>query len=251
MNKTLKEIQKADIKLVIPELGKMIYSSLSKRDNCLVYTIDKGYIECYDEKIAFSLYEYIRNTGFTLGANIIGKIDKIKTPKRFLYRFRLVWSSITRLCTMCKKLDIVIVFPEDNNFGLDQFEYCGNSIGLLNRYFRRFHSEFGDIEEWLLQAFLIQVKIFMEIANVKYSIEHTIRDDLVLDALYRAPYIASSLDKSNDYSTLLDLKLNKIKYNGEDLLSNPDKQGYVINGLYMCGYSSNNIKLDKKEGVFI
>lgn len=251
MNRTLREIQAADIRLVIPEFGKMIYSSLTKRDNCLAFTIDKGYIECYDEYIARALYEYIKRSGFTLGANIIGRIDKIKTKRKDVFRFRLVWSSLTRLCTMCKKLDIDITFPQDNYFGLDQFEYTGDSIGLLNRYFRRFHPEFGDIEEWLMQSFLIQIKIFLEITGVRHRIEHPIREDLIVDALYRAPYIASSLDKSNDYSTILNLKIDKIQYNHTRMLSDPENQGYTVNGLYMCGYSSQNIKRDKKEGALI
>lgn len=251
MNKTLQMVQLADVRLVIPEFGKMIYSSLTKRDNCLVFTIDRGYVECYEEEVARVLYEYIRKGGFTLGANIIGKIDKIKTRSKNVYRFRLVWSSLTRLCTMCKKFDIDITFPQDNYFGLDQFEYAGDSIGLLNRYFRRFHSDFGDIEEWLMQAFLIQIKIFLEMAGVRHRIEHPIREDLILDALFRAPYVASSLDKSNDYSTILNLKLDKIHYNHTRVLSDPSNQGYTVNGLYMCGYSSQNIKKDKKEGALI
>lgn len=259
-NNLIQYVRKYDIKLVIPELGKLIYAGLPSRDYILVYTIDKGYIEGDDLDSCKVISDYLQQVSVT-GAMAVGNLDKVKTRKGIVYRQRLAIQSITRILTICKMMDIEIVFPKSLQVGIQQFEYVGNSIGLLTKYYTLYHNDFPTMESWLLTAFLLQFRIIAELSGIKYRIECSFLSDKAIDCLYRSPYLACTVDKYNKYTTILDLDIEHIKYNGKPLFSSKtiETAGYYTNSgvkageentkLFISGYSKKNIKEDRKRGV--
>lgn len=253
-------IKASNIRIVIPELGKLIYAGLPNRDYILVYTVDKGYIEGDNLDSCKALSEYLKQI-IVAGATIVGNLDTVRKKDKLVYRQRITIQSLTSLLTICKKMNIKLIFPKELRLGVQQFEYVGNSIGLLTKYYTLYHSNFPTMESWLLTSFLLQFSIVAELSNVKYKIECEFLQDKVQDCLYRCPYVACTIDKYSKFTTVLDLDLETIKYAGKPLFSEAlkDTAGYSVknskkdvsnNDLFVSGYSKRNIKEDRKRGCF-
>jgi hypothetical protein len=236
----------------------MIYSGIGRDDYLLAFVVDKGYIETDSFDICTMTAEYLGGSPLT-GAKLIGKIEAVRLASGDLvYRQRLVIQSITRILTICKKLDFGVCFPEGFRVGISQFEYVGDSIGMLSKYYVLYHQEYATLEDWLKNSFLLQFRILLELNGIRYFLDCGFEDDKTIDCLYRSPYVACSVDKYTKISSVLDLGIDKIKYNNKPLFSKERGRTagyYTDNGtekeLFISGYSKRNIREDRQRGAFI
>lgn len=228
-------------KFVIPCAGKMFRSNITSKDKALCFCINKGYFETNNLMSMLNILDYLNEQSDIF--IIVGNVEKVilTKNKNIVYRQRLFFKNLEELFLLCKKYGLTIDFPSTFHISINSVLNCKDDLKYLERY-ASMHNE--TIDKWLTNCCLIHVNNYLKDLNINTSLDRRVERALINKRGYldRAPFLISSynIDLKSSSIYLRDLENDErlYSYNIDDKLS------------IIYGYTTSNIKKDKKEGVF-
>lgn len=230
-------------KLVIPCMGKMFKSNISKKNKALCYVLNKGYIETSELETML----YILDSMGADSAIIIkvGNIEKIvlSDTQNVVYRQRLFFKDITKLLGYCKLYCLSIEIPQTFNITINTIMNCQKELPYLERYAAK---QGITINQYLVDCFLIIFDDMLRSLHLNYNLNTDI--DLILEDkigfLDRAPFLISSYNIEN-HSSGVYINMDDKKSLFKDMRKY--SQEYSLENMNF-GYTDFNIQYDIRRG---
>ena len=229
---------KSDSKFVIPFTGKMFRSNIDKHNKALCFLINKGYIETDNlEAILYILDSITAVDNVTL----VGSINKIKGKGNICYRQRIFFKSLIDMLKFCKLEGLRFELASDFRVTINSILNCVDELVYLERYAMHFSET---IDEWLTNCCIVHLNYLLISLDMYSSLakcsERILRDKK--GYLDRSPFLVSSYDiREHKSGIFLECPLG-------------DKRLYSVTPQnkddMIYGYTTKNIELDKKAGVF-
>ena len=225
-----------DDKLVIPILGKMFRSSISKNNNGLAFLVNKGYFELVDLQSMLYLLDYCQeNTDNDIV--LVGKLNKVRLKSgKIVYRQRVFFRDLSKMLDCCRLFGLKIIVPKKAEVTMNNMVNCRDELKYLEWYAMKYNQT---IDDYLLWTFKIQFHLLLKQERIYSGLQQSI-DNFLKDKkgyLDRAPFIVRRYSIKEHSSSMFFYS----DYSNESLFT-PNLESY--------GYTDRNKASDTKKGVF-
>lgn len=232
-----KHVLNGSLSLVIPRVGKLAWSNVSKNNRALCFCINKGYVESDNYK-SVAYFVIGRNRTCPQWLHLVGKIDKVRLFNgSYVYRQRVFFYSFTNICELCGRLGVSVWLSKDFHISIQNVMNILEYVPALE-YYARMYGE--SIDTYLTNTCKVQVANVLTSKNIVSGL--LTEADYILTGrlgyLDKAPFILGTYNQENKSSAVF---LNKCI---------EDKRMYTtsdMDDLSTYGFTEVMLKKDKKK----
>ena len=227
-------------KFVVPLLGKMFRSNITKHNQALAFCINKGYFEMTSLIGIKDLKKELANFDEIV---IVGGIDEIRKKNgKTVYRQRVFFKNLIILLEFCRSFCLNFELSADLKITINNIMNCKSDLKYLERYAALYNET---IDNYLKNCLCLNLQMLLDNMDVRYDLGVNIEKikENRTGYLNRTPFIVTCYNIDNHTSSLyLDPDTSDTRlFSG----GNPNKED--ISGVY--GYTSTLIRQDRKRGV--